>query len=171
MSQVIDGASVHLPEPPRIVKEQSFPSDEEGDDNHPIKPVIMKIEEDDDDDALGEEWDFNNFTVPSVACCDGNGGSTSSSSSVAAEAVPRPMEGLHDAGPPPFLRKTFEMVEDRQSDTVVSWSKNGESFVVWDEHQFSKDLLPKYFKHDNFSSFIRQLNTYVSLIYLITDLI
>ncbi|KAF7806738.1 heat shock factor protein HSF30-like [Senna tora] len=69
-------------------------------------------------------------------------------------------EGLHEAGPPPFLKKTFEMVEDPETDPIVSWSETRESFVVWDSHEFSKILLPKYFKHSNFSSFIRQLNTY-----------
>jgi heat shock transcription factor len=72
------------------------------------------------------------------------------------------MEGLHEAGPPPFLKKTFEMVGDPETDETVSWGKNRDSFVVWDSHEFSKVLLPKYFKHSNFSSFIRQLNTYVS---------
>ncbi|KAK7265385.1 hypothetical protein RJT34_33004 [Clitoria ternatea] len=74
--------------------------------------------------------------------------------------LPRPMEGLHEAGPPPFLKKTFEMVEDPDTDPIVSWSKTRDTFVVWDSHEFSKTLLPKYFKHSNFSSFVRQLNTY-----------
>lgn len=76
--------------------------------------------------------------------------------------LPKPMEGLHEVGPPPFLKKTFEMVEDPESDPIVSWSASRDSFIVWDSHEFSKTLLPKYFKHSNFSSFIRQLNTYVS---------
>ncbi|MED6109274.1 hypothetical protein PIB30_031817 [Stylosanthes scabra] len=82
---------------------------------------------------------------------------SSSSSSV---ELPKPMEGLNEAGPPPFLRKTFEMVEDPETDPIVSWSHNRDSFIVWDSHEFAKVLLPKYFKHSNFSSFIRQLNTY-----------
>lgn len=77
-------------------------------------------------------------------------------------AAPRPVEGLHEMGPPPFLTKTFDMVDDLSIDDVVSWSRAGQSFVVWDPHAFSTTVLPKYFKHNNFSSFVRQLNTYVS---------
>ncbi|BAT72706.1 hypothetical protein LR48_Vigan325s004600 [Vigna angularis] len=61
---------------------------------------------------------------------------------------------------PPFLKKCYDMVEDRNTDSVIRWSDGGDSFVISDTTQFSVTLLPTYFKHNNFSSFIRQLNIY-----------
>ncbi|XP_009130190.1 heat stress transcription factor B-2a-like [Brassica rapa] len=62
--------------------------------------------------------------------------------------------------PTPFLTKTFNLVEDPSTNDVISWNEDGSSFVVWNQTDFAKDLLPKHFKHNNFSSFVRQLNTY-----------
>ncbi|XP_065850931.1 heat stress transcription factor A-4a-like [Euphorbia lathyris] len=62
--------------------------------------------------------------------------------------------------PAPFLIKTYEMIDDPHTNPIVSWSLTGCSFVVWNPPEFAQDLLPKYFKHNNFSSFVRQLNTY-----------
>ncbi|XP_047336046.1 heat stress transcription factor B-2a-like [Impatiens glandulifera] len=60
----------------------------------------------------------------------------------------------------PFLIKTFQLVDDSDSNEVISWNEDGSSFIIWKATEFSTNLLPKFFKHNNFSSFIRQLNTY-----------
>ncbi|KAI3453193.1 hypothetical protein Pfo_009856 [Paulownia fortunei] len=61
---------------------------------------------------------------------------------------------------PPFLVKCYEMVNDESTNELISWSESNDSFIIWDESRFSSQLLPKYFKHSNFSSFVRQLNIY-----------
>ncbi|MCO5586379.1 hypothetical protein L7F22_040319 [Adiantum nelumboides] len=62
--------------------------------------------------------------------------------------------------PLPFIIKTFEMVEDPCCNHIVSWSSANNSFIAWDPHALARDLLPHVFKHNNFSSFVRQLNIY-----------
>ncbi|KAJ7942855.1 Heat shock transcription factor [Quillaja saponaria] len=61
---------------------------------------------------------------------------------------------------PPFLKKCYKMVDDEETNSIISWSQNSNSFVILDMAEFTLRLLPKYFKHNNLSSFIRQLNYY-----------
>ncbi|KAF8042524.1 hypothetical protein BT93_A0992 [Corymbia citriodora subsp. variegata] len=74
--------------------------------------------------------------------------------------APQPLECLHSTPVPPFLSKTFDLVDDPSLDPIISWGSSGESFVVWDPVEFARIILPRNFKHNNFSSFVRQLNTY-----------
>ncbi|KAI9001637.1 HSF-type DNA-binding-domain-containing protein, partial [Gaertneriomyces semiglobifer] len=59
-----------------------------------------------------------------------------------------------------FVRKLRNMVADRQYQHLISWNYSGTSFIVCNVLQFSREVLPKHFKHNNFSSFVRQLNMY-----------
>ncbi|KAL3625543.1 hypothetical protein CASFOL_030997 [Castilleja foliolosa] len=69
------------------------------------------------------------------------------------------MECVWKGSAAPFLVKTYMMVDDPATDDVVSWNADGTAFVVWQPAEFARDLLPTVFKHSNFSSFVRQLNT------------
>ncbi|CAO3641424.1 unnamed protein product [Cunninghamella blakesleeana] len=59
-----------------------------------------------------------------------------------------------------FVHKLFNMVIDPQYQHLIAWSYTGASFIVCNIVEFSKEVLPKHFKHNNFSSFVRQLNMY-----------
>lgn len=62
---------------------------------------------------------------------------------------------------PPFLNKLYQLVSDPTTKELVSWTdEKGLAFTVHKPSEFGRDVLPKYFKHNNFSSFVRQLNQY-----------
>jgi len=60
----------------------------------------------------------------------------------------------------PFLRKLLFIVEQEDTQHLCSWTRSGRSFVVWHPIRFENEVLPQYYKHSNFSSFVRQLNQY-----------
>jgi hypothetical protein len=60
---------------------------------------------------------------------------------------------------PIFLRKTYYMI-DQCDDEIACWSEDGTTFVVKDPDRFERTIIPQYFKHSKFSSFVRQLNFY-----------
>lgn len=66
----------------------------------------------------------------------------------------------HNSNVPAFLTKLWTLVEDADTNEFICWSQEGSSFLVLDEQHFAKEILPKFFKHNNMASFIRQLNMY-----------
>ncbi|KAI8077228.1 uncharacterized protein B0P05DRAFT_572099 [Gilbertella persicaria] len=61
---------------------------------------------------------------------------------------------------PAFLNKLYSMVNDPESDDLICWADDGASFFVNRQEDFARKVLPRFFKHNKFSSFVRQLNMY-----------
>ncbi|ORX82800.1 hypothetical protein K493DRAFT_167356, partial [Basidiobolus meristosporus CBS 931.73] len=61
---------------------------------------------------------------------------------------------------PAFLNKLHKMVGEPTTNELIRWSEDGTSFIVTKHEEFAKEVLPRFFKHNNFSSFVRQLNMY-----------
>ncbi|KRK00030.1 heat shock factor protein isoform X1 [Drosophila yakuba] len=64
------------------------------------------------------------------------------------------------SGVPAFLAKLWRLVDDADTNRLICWTKDGQSFVIQNQAQFAKELLPLNYKHNNMASFIRQLNMY-----------
>ncbi|KAI9492345.1 hypothetical protein BDB00DRAFT_728230, partial [Zychaea mexicana] len=63
-------------------------------------------------------------------------------------------------GVPAFLNKLYSMVDDSATDSLIRWSADGASFIVERHELFAKTILPRFYKHNTFASFVRQLNMY-----------
>jgi hypothetical protein len=59
----------------------------------------------------------------------------------------------------PFVYAAYEMVTNNEG-PYLGFSADGTALEIRDVTLFSEKILPKYFKHKNISSFIRQLNMY-----------
>ncbi|EOD45453.1 putative heat shock transcription factor protein [Neofusicoccum parvum UCRNP2] len=61
---------------------------------------------------------------------------------------------------PPFLQKLGSFLDDSNYTDLIRWSDDGNSFIVLNKDEFAKTLIPELFKHNNYASFVRQLNMY-----------
>ncbi|QLG71040.1 hypothetical protein HG535_0B00780 [Zygotorulaspora mrakii] len=66
----------------------------------------------------------------------------------------------HSKTRPAFVNKVWSMLNDESNANLIHWSDDGKSFIVVNREEFVHEILPKYFKHSNFASFVRQLNMY-----------
>lgn len=51
------------------------------------------------------------------------------------------------------------MVNDESTADLITWTGSGDKFTICNNVEFSSKVLPRYFKHCNWSSFVRQLNS------------
>ncbi|KAI7863308.1 hypothetical protein BDF14DRAFT_1844959 [Spinellus fusiger] len=59
-----------------------------------------------------------------------------------------------------FIKKLWFIMNDMSIDHLITWSDNGLVICVPNATTFAKFVLPRYFKHNNWPSFVRQLNLY-----------
>ncbi|KAL7680915.1 putative Heat shock factor (HSF)-type, DNA-binding, Heat shock transcription factor family [Plasmopara halstedii] len=74
-------------------------------------------------------------------------------------SIPSSTEGKHTMLPA-FLSKTYEIFSMPEFSHVCGWNVNGDTIIVSQLETFVAMVLPRFFKHRNFPSFVRQLNLY-----------
>jgi len=61
---------------------------------------------------------------------------------------------------PAFLEKLYEILSDSSNEPYIAWRPDGTAFLIKKVSEVQEIVLPKYFKHSNLQSFVRQLNMY-----------
>jgi len=61
---------------------------------------------------------------------------------------------------PAFLNKLYGMVNSSETDPWVHWNEAGDAFLIPNTQTLAEQVLGRHFKHNNFASFVRQLNMY-----------
>nr|XP_019044244.1 hypothetical protein I302_07527 [Kwoniella bestiolae CBS 10118]OCF23174.1 hypothetical protein I302_07527 [Kwoniella bestiolae CBS 10118] len=61
-----------------------------------------------------------------------------------------------------FVGKLYSILEDEEivKTGLIYWSAEGTTFTCPNPQEFAKVVLPRFFKHNNWQSFVRQLNMY-----------
>ncbi|GJQ14741.1 hypothetical protein GpartN1_g6532.t1 [Galdieria partita] len=60
----------------------------------------------------------------------------------------------------PFVSKLYDLLAESSNSSFIEWRNSGDCFEVKRPTEFAHQVLPNYYKHNNFSSFVRQLNQY-----------
>ena len=59
-----------------------------------------------------------------------------------------------------FLSKLYSILKNNNYYSMIHWDKDNKRMIVSDVINFSNTVLPIFYKHKNYSSFVRQLNMY-----------
>lgn len=57
-----------------------------------------------------------------------------------------------------FLNKLRDILNNSSLKDVICWSGDGDRFDILNSKQLQDEVIPRYFKHKNMKSFVRQLN-------------
>ena len=61
---------------------------------------------------------------------------------------------------PNFLIKLNQILENSKYYDIIHWDNSGKYLIISNISKFSDIILPLYYKHNNYASFVRQLNIY-----------
>ncbi|GAA5888285.1 hypothetical protein JCM16303_007261 [Sporobolomyces ruberrimus] len=120
-----------------------------------------EIEDEDEDDSRsndasseGGDRDEAGLARPSTSGTRTNSTSSTTNDGVAgAGAVPQKTQAA-------FVNKLWSMLYTPTLSHLIAWTDDGKAFTVFHPTEFARAVLPQFFKHSNFASFIRQLNMY-----------
>lgn len=62
--------------------------------------------------------------------------------------------------PESFLSKLHDILKDNTFKEIIHWDTDGKRVIISDVVNLCNIVLPKFYKHHNYSSFVRQLNMY-----------
>lgn len=117
-----------------------------------VKPIDISFEVKDDQDAAANDKQFQET---------GNGILDEESMLLIFTTEPKRNGKGGVITPFPLkLHNMLSQIEDDGLSSVISWQPHGRAFVVRNPAEFSKRVMPKYFKQTKFASFQRQLNLY-----------
>ena len=61
---------------------------------------------------------------------------------------------------PTFIRKLAQMMQEEDLASIIRWDRSGTSICVLSVAKLESLVLPAFFRHGKFASFVRQLNMY-----------
>ena len=67
--------------------------------------------------------------------------------------------GRQPAPPPPFLVKLLQMLSAQECEPYVAWSSEGTHIILRQVDKLGSEVLPKFFRHNKFTSYLRQVST------------
>ncbi|CAD8083012.1 unnamed protein product [Paramecium sonneborni] len=59
-----------------------------------------------------------------------------------------------------FIEVTHKILQQNEFKDIIKWDDQGKNIIIIDKLLLQQIVLPKYFKHAKYSSFLRQLNFY-----------
>ena len=59
-----------------------------------------------------------------------------------------------------FLSKLYDILNDNTYNDIIHWNNEGSKIIIINITRLCDVVLPKFYKRNNYSSFVRQLNIY-----------